>query len=161
MNQKLSYLLNVVLSIGLFAAVFKSGCNNKLPGQTIIIQTDSNEVYDELERAYFNQTEILTDSIEKLKQSLRTKKIAYIYKTEKVFKDSIITVQECCEMLPEANKIIESQDSVIRVQTDLISECDNRVNNLILQVRWNENRADNLAKTLEGINPRKKWFFCF
>jgi hypothetical protein len=64
-------------------------------------------------------------------------------------------------MIPEANKIIESQDSVIRVQTDLISECDNRVNNLLLQVRWNENRADNLAKTLEGIKPKKKWFFCF
>jgi hypothetical protein len=123
MNPKLSYLLNVILSIGLFAAIFKSGCNPPPKGTVIKIMTDSNVVYDELEAHYFNQTEILTDSIEKLKQSLRTKKISYRNMPGKDFKDSIVTIQECCEMIPEANKIIESQDSVIRAQTYLISEC--------------------------------------
>ena len=57
MNQKISYYLNIILSVGLLLFVLRYGCNPQYKDRPIVINevADSNAIYDHLEAEYSNQ----------------------------------------------------------------------------------------------------------
>jgi hypothetical protein len=139
MNQKFSYLLNVVLAIGLFLCVFRFGCKKETPVKEIIEIADSNTYYDVLDDEYQAKTIILYDSIEKLNKGLKSSKIVYRNKIVQVWSDSMVTTDECGEVVNQANYIISSQDSLLGIQVRSLDACESQVLNLRKQVTHNQN----------------------
>lgn len=148
MNQKLSYYLNVILAIGLFLIVFKYGCNPEYKDKPIVINevSDSNAIYDHLESEYSNKIIKLYDSIEFLNKHVKTAKTIYKTKIVQVWSDSVVTTEECSEVVNQANQIILSQDTLIGVQSRSLDACSSQVNNLRNQVVLNKSYASKLLE---------------
>ena len=159
MNQKYSYYLNVFLAIGLFLFVFKYGCNPQYKDRPIVINesADSNAIYDHLEAEYSNQIVKLYDSIEFLNKHVKTAKTIYKTKIVQVWSDSVVTTNECSEVVEQANAIILSQDTLIKVQSRSLVTCNSQVGNLKNQVELNKGYADILLKQkIELLNEYDK-----
>ncbi|MFZ4413989.1 MAG: hypothetical protein ACOYOV_12970 [Bacteroidales bacterium] len=159
MNQKFSYYLNVFLAVGLFLFVFKFGCNPEYKDRPIVINevADSNAIYDHLEAEYSNQIIKLYDSIEYLNKHVKTAKTIYKTKIVQVWADSVVTTNECSEVVEQANAIILSQDTLIRVQGRSLITCNSQVGNLKNQVELNKGYADLLLKQkIELLNEYDK-----
>jgi hypothetical protein len=140
--------LNVFLAIGLFLFVFKYGCNPQYKDRPIVINeaADSNAIYDHLEAEYSNQIIKLYDSIEFLNKHVKTAKTIYKTKIVQVWSDSVVTTNECSEVVEQANAIILSQDTLIKVQSRSLIACNSQVGNLKNQVELNKGYADILLK---------------
>jgi len=159
MNQKFSYYLNVFLAVGLFLFVFKFGCNPEYKDRPIVINevADSNAIYDHLESEYSNQIIKLYDSIEYLNKHVKTAKTIYKTKIVQVWSDSVVTTNECSEVVDQANAIILSQDTLIRVQGRSLDACSSQVVNLRNQVELNKGYVDILLKQkIELLNEYDK-----
>jgi hypothetical protein len=159
MNQKFSYYLNVFLAVGLFLIIFKFGCNPEYKDRPIVINevADSNAIYDHLEAEYSNQIIKLYDSIEYLNKHVKTAKTIYKTKIVQVWADSVVTTNECSEVVEQANAIILSQDTLIKVQSRSLITCNSQVGNLKNQVELNKGYADILLKQkIELINEYDK-----
>lgn len=146
MNQKLSYYLNVILAIGLFLIVFKYGCKSEYKDKPIVINevADSNAIYDVLDDEYQAKIIELYDSIEYLNTHVKTAKTIYKTKIVQVWSDSVVTTEECSEVVNQANQIILSQDTLIGVQARGLDACESQVNNLRNQVDLNKEYAEKL-----------------
>lgn len=146
MNQKFSYYLNIILSIGLLVFVLRYGCNPEYKDKPILINevADSNTYYDDLDNDYSSKIIILYDSIEKLNKGLKTAKIVYKTKIVQVWSDSVVTTEECTEVVNQANEIISSQDSLINIQSRSLDACSSQVVNLRNQVDLNKGYAEKL-----------------
>lgn len=146
MNQKLSYFLNVVLAVGLFLIVFKYGCNPEYKDKPIVINevADSNAIYDVLDDEYQAKIIKLYDSIEYLNKNVKTAKTIYKTKIVQVWSDSVVTTEECSEVVNQANQIILSQDTLIGVQARGLDACQSQVVNLRNQVDLNKEYAEKL-----------------
>ena len=138
--QKFSYFLNVILAIGLFLVVFKYGCNPEYIEKKVVVNeiADTNAIHDRIHDYYANKILRYEDTIEGLKGSLKTKKT--IYKTEivQVWADSVVTTEECSEVVNQANQIILSQDTLINIQSRGLDACNSQVINLRGQVKYNQ-----------------------
>ena len=159
MNQKFSYYLNVFFAIGLFLFVFKFGCNSEYKDRPIVINevADSNAIYDHLESEYSNQIIKLYDSIEFLNKHVKTAKTIYKTKIVQMWSDSVVTTDECSEVVDQANQIILSQDTLIGVQSRSLVTCNSQVGNLRNQVELNKGYADILLKQkIELLNEYDK-----
>jgi hypothetical protein len=159
MNQKFSYYLNVFLAVGLFLFVFKFGCNPEYKDRPIVINevADSNAIYDHLEAEYSNQIIKLYDSIEFLNKHVKTAKTIYKTKIVQVWSDSVVTTNECSEVVEQANAIISSQDTLIKVQSRSLITCNSQVGNLKNQVELNKEYVDLLLKQkIELLNEYDK-----
>ena len=87
------------------------------------------------------------------------KKAKTIYKTKivQVWSDSVVTTNECSEVVEQANQIILSQDTLIRVQSRSLDACSSQVVNLRNQVELNKEYADILLKQkIELLNEYDK-----
>jgi hypothetical protein len=123
----------------------------------IIISLDSNVIYDRIEARYNNQIIKLYDSIEYLNKHVNTAKTIYKTKIVEVWVDSVITTEECSEVINQANEIILSQDTLIAVQSRSIEMCGSQVVNLRNQVTLNKGYADLLLKqNIEILNKYDK-----
>lgn len=159
MKEKFSYYLNVFLAVGLFLIVFKFGCNPEYKDRTIVINevADSNAIYDHIEAEYNNQIIKLYDSIEYLNKHVKTAKTIYKTKIVQVWSDSVVTTDECSEVVEQANAVILSQDTLIAVQSRSIEMCGSQVVNLRNQVTLNKGYADLLLKQkIEILNEYDK-----
>ena len=165
MKEKFSYYLNVFLAVGLFLIVFKYGCNPEYKDKPIVINevADSNAIYDHLEAEYSNQIIKLYDSIEYLNKHVKTAKTIYKTKIVQVWSDSVVTTNECSEVVDQANAIISSQDTLIGVQARGLDACQSQVNNLRSQVLLNKSYAEKLleqniiiTKKNEGLKKKVK-----
>lgn len=159
MNQKLSYFLNVLLAIGLFVVVFRYGCNPEYKYKPIVINevADSNAIYDHIDNEYSSKMIVLYDSIEKLNKGLKTDKIIYKTKIVQVWADSVVTTEECTEVIDQANQIILSQDTLIGVQARGLDACQSQINNLRNQVNLNKGYSEKLLLgNIELTNENKK-----
>ena len=159
MNQKFSYYLNVFLAVGLFLIIFKFGCNPEYKDRPIVINevADSNAIYDHLESEYSSQIIKLYDSIEYLNKHVKTAKTIYKTKIVQVWADSVVTTNECSEVVEQANAIILSQDTLIRVQGRSLDACSSQVVNLRNQVELNKGYVDILLKQkIELLNEYDK-----
>jgi hypothetical protein len=124
---------------------------------TIIIHSDSNAIYDHLEAEYSNQIIKLYDSIEYLNSHVKTAKTIYKTKIVQVWSDSVVTTNECSEVVEQANAIILSQDTLIRIQSRSLDACSSQVVNLRNQVTLNKGYADLLLKQkIELLNEYDK-----
>jgi hypothetical protein len=148
MNQKISYYLNIILSVGLLLFVLRYGCNPEYKDRPIVINevADSNAIYDHIEAEYSHQIIKLYDSIEYLNKNVKTAKTIYKTKIVQVWSDSVVTTNECSEVVDQANAIISSQDTLIRVQSRSLITCNSQVGNLKNQVELNKGYADILLK---------------
>jgi len=146
--QKFSYYLNVLLAIGLFLIVFKYGCNPEYRDKPIVINevADSNAIYDHVESEYSGKMIILYDSIDNLNKRLKSAKSTYKEKIVEVYKDSIVTKEECTDVINQANDIICRQDSVLGVKTRQLDECLFRVDNFASKALYNKSNAEKLLK---------------
>ena len=146
MNQKLSYFLNVLLAIGLFLIVFKYGCNPEyIENKTVVSSiVDTNAIHDRIDDYYANKIIKYEDTIEGLKGSLKASKIVYKTKIVQVWADSVVTTEECSEVVNQANQIILSQDTLIGVQARGLDACQSQVINLRKQVDLNKEYAEKL-----------------
>ena len=159
MNQKISYYLNIILSVGLLLFVLRYGCNPEYKDRPIVINevADSNAIYDHLESEYSNQIIKLYDSIEYLNKHVKTAKTIYKTKIVEVWADSVVTTNECSEVVEQANAIILSQDTLIRVQGRSLDACSSQVVNLRNQVELNKGYVDILLKQkIELLNEYDK-----
>ena len=159
MNQKISYYLNVFFAIGLFLLVMKYGCKSEYKDKPIVINeiADSNAIYDHLESEYSNQIVKLYDSIEFLNKNVKTAKTIYKTKIVQMWSDSVVTTNECSEVVEQANAIILSQDTLIGVQSRSLVTCNSQVGNLRNQVELNKGYADILLKQkIELLNEYDK-----
>ena len=148
MNQKISYYLNVFFAIGLFLIVFKYGCNPEYKDKQIVINevADSNVIYDHIEAEYSNKIIKLYDSIEYLNNHVKTAKTIYKTKIVQVWSDSVVTTEECSEVVDQANQIILSQDTLIGIQARGLDACSSQVGNLRNQVLLNKSYASKLLE---------------
>ena len=148
MNQKFSYYLNVILAVGLFLIVFKYGCNPEYKDKPIVINevADSNAIYDVLDDEYQAKIIKLYDSIEYLNTHVKTAKTIYKTKIVQVWSDSVVTTEECSEVVNQANQIILSQDTLIQVQSRSLDACSSQVGNLRNQVVLNKSYASKLLE---------------
>jgi hypothetical protein len=159
MNQKISYYLNIILSVGLLLFVLRYGCNPEYKDRPIVINevADSNAIYDHLEAEYSNQIVKLYDSIEFLNKHVKTAKTIYKTKIVQVWSDSVVTTNECSEVVEQANAIILSQDTLIKVQGRSLDACSSQVVNLRNQVELNKGYVDILLKQkIELLNEYDK-----
>ena len=148
MNQKISYYLNIILSVGLLLFVLRYGCNSEYKDRPIVINeaADSNAIYDHIEAEYSNQIIKLYDSIEFLNKKVKTAKTIYKTKIVQIWSDSVVTTNECSEVVEQANQIILSQDTLIKVQSRSLITCNSQVGNLKNQVELNKDYVDLLLK---------------
>jgi hypothetical protein len=107
---------------------------------------DSNAIYDHIEAEYTTKIIKLYDSIEYLNNHVKTAKTIYKTKIVQVWSDSVVTTNECSEVVEQANAIILSQDTLIKVQSRSLIMCDSQVGNLKNQVELNKGYADILLK---------------
>jgi hypothetical protein len=161
--QKFSYYLNVLLAVGLFLIVFKYGCNPEYIEKKVVISpiVDSNAIYDHIEAEYSNKIIKLYDSIEYLNNHVKTAKTVYKTKIVQVWSDSVVTTEECSEVINQANEIILSQDTLIGVQSRGLDACQSQVNNLRSQVQLNKGYSEkllqaNILVTNENEGLKKK-----
>jgi hypothetical protein len=148
MNQKISYYLNVLLAIGLFLIVFKYGCNPEYKDKPIVINevSDSNAIYDHIQSEYSNKIIKLYDSIEFLNKNVKTAKTIYKTKIVQVWADSVVTTEECSEVVNQANQIILSQDTLIGIQARGLDACSSQVGNLRNQLNLNKGYSEKLLE---------------
>ena len=148
MNQKISYYLNVLLAVGLFLIVFKYGCNPEYKDKPIVINevADSNAIYDHIESEYTTKIIKLYDSIEFLNTHVKTAKTIYKTKIVQVWADSVVTTEECSEVVDQANQIILSQDTLIGIQARGLDACSSQVGNLRNQVELNKGYSEKLLE---------------
>jgi hypothetical protein len=148
MNQKLSYYLNVFLAIGLFLLVMKYGCNPEYKDKPIVINevADSNAIYDHIESEYTTKIIKLYDSIEFLNKHVKTAKTIYKTKIVQVWADSVVTTEECSEVVDQANQIILSQDTLIGIQARGLDAAQSQVSNLRKQVELNKGYSEKLLE---------------
>jgi hypothetical protein len=136
--QRFSYCLNVILAVGLFLVVFRCGCKPEYKDKPLVIEiADSNAMYDQLENQYSNQMLKLYDSIEYLNKHVKTAKTIYKTKIVQVWADSVISTDECSDIINQANIIILGQDSLIGIQVRSLDACSSQVTNLRKQVEHN------------------------
>ncbi len=148
MNQRFSYFLNIILSIGLLLFVLRYGCNPEYKDKPIVINevADSNAIYDHIEAQYSNKIIQLYDSIEYLNKNVKTAKTIYKTKIVQVWADSVVTTEECSEVVNQANQIILSQDTLIGVQARGLDACSSQVTNLRKQVELNKGYSETLLQ---------------
>jgi len=136
--QRFSYWLNVVLAIGLFCVVFRYGCKPEYKDKPLVVEiADSNAMYDQLESQYSSQMLKLYDSIEYLNKHVKTAKTVYKTKIVQAWSDSVVTIDECSEIVNQANYIIMEQDSLIGIHVRSLDACSSQVTNLRKQVEHN------------------------
>lgn len=145
MKEKTSYLLNVILAIGLFLIVFRE-CKKPQPTKIIIkdtstyVQRAENTRFDTIERHYLNEFQKQDNEITRLKERLKQAKIVYKYLPAKNRVDTLDL--DCCKQLSGANEIIMYSDSLTNVYGTSLAECLNRVENLNAQVKFNKEFAN-------------------
>jgi len=156
--QRFSYGLNVALAIGLFLVVFRYGCKPEYKDKPLVIKiVDSNAMYDQLESQYSNQMLKLYDSIEYLNSHVKTAKTIYKTKIVQAWNDSVVTIDECTEIVNQANYIITEQDSLIGIHVRSLDACGSQVDNLRKQVSYNEGlktEYQNLYKETATTNKK-------
>lgn len=157
MNQKFSYLLNVVLAVGLFLLVFRFGCKNE-PAKVITKEIiDSNLFYDEIEVMWQSKQLALYDSIEILNKRLKTPKTIFKTKYYEILKDTTLVDSNCLTTLYYANETINQQDSLLNLQSRGLDACSSQVNNLRKQVDHNQDlkaEYQNLYKEEFKLNQK-------
>lgn len=159
MNQRFSYFLNVILAIGLFLVVFKYGCNPEYIEKKVVVNeiADTNAIHDRIDDYYASKILRYEDTIEYLNTHVKTAKTIYKTKIVQVWSDSVVTTEECSEVVNQANQIILSQDTLIGVQARGLDACESQVNNLRNQVNLNKGYADLLLKQkIEILNEYDK-----
>lgn len=141
----IKYIYFTLLTIGLLFILLKFGCKEKKvvsPPQIEIV--DSNVIRDRISDYYGSKLLLLYDSIDFLNNSVKRAKIVYKTKIVQVWSDSVITIEECSDVVSQANIIISSQDSLIQVQSKGLEVCDLQINNLQKQVKINREYSEKL-----------------
>lgn len=159
MKERFSYFLNVFLAIGLFMVVFKYGCNPEYIEKKVVVNeiADTNAIHDRIHDYYANKILRYEDTIEYLNTHVKTAKTIYKTKIVQVWADSVVTTEECSEVVNQANQIILSQDTLIGVQARGLDACESQVNNLRNQVNLNKGYAEKLLLyNIELTNENEK-----
>lgn len=147
----LEKILSGLIAITLIGAFFYGKtCNKQKTVQTII--KDTSTLYMRSENAKFKsgndklstQILLLSDSIEKLKGSLKTTKT--VYKEKYIYLKENVTDSMCMETLNWANQTITQQDSIITIQSIQIGEYQFQVENLTNQVKFLNDVATKCSK---------------
>lgn len=149
----------IFFALVVFGILYFQRCN-KPPITIQVEQTDSNAFYNHLEDQYEAQMFRLSDSLETLKQRLKTAENNYKLRTVTKYIEGDISYRvdtvdyECCSQIPEANRIIETQDSVIMIQELSLSACMSRVDNLKAQVNYDTIAYKDVVR--ENVKCEKK-----
>jgi len=148
MNQRFSYFLNIILSVGLLLFVLRYGCKSEYKDKPIVINevADSNAIYDHIDSEYSGKMIILYDSIDLLNKRLKTSKTVFKTKYKEILRDSLVTDSNCLITLDYANITIDQQDSIIEIQARGLDACSSQVGNLREQVLLNKSYASKLLQ---------------
>lgn len=148
MNQRFSYFLNIILSLGLLLFVLRYGCNPEYIEKKIVVSeiADSNAIKDRIDDYYANKILRYEDTIEDLKGRLKTSKTVFKTKYKEILRDSLVTDSNCLITLDYANITIDQQDSIIEIQSRGLDACSSQVGNLREQVLLNKNYASKLLE---------------
>lgn len=155
MNQKFSYYLNIILSVGLLLFVLRYGCNPEYKEKKIVVNeiADSNAIYDHIDSEYSGKMVILYDSIDLLNKRLKTSKTkfrenygAILVKVGKNLENSEPIDSNCLITLDYANTTINQMDSIIEIQARGLDACSLQVGNLREQVLLNKSYASKLLE---------------
>lgn len=150
----------IFFALVVFGILYFQRCN-KPPITIQVEQTDSNAFYNHLEDQYEAQMFKLSEYNETLKKRLKIAENDYKLRTVTKYIQGQTVVRidtidyNCCEHIPMANLIIETQDSTIRIQELSLSACNARVENLKKQVNYDTTLANDLIK--ENIKCEKKY----
>lgn len=178
MNQRFSYYLNIILSVGLLLFVLRYGCNPAYKDKPIVINevADSNAIYDYISSEFEGKKIKYLDSIDKLKHENASLKVKYFKSVSsvKVSPKLMLTVDpsgdiiyngkkylanyqtdsSCYYSIEYANYYIKNLDSTLQIQSRGLTDCLEQNKILDNQVKYN--KASNTTLLLENVKLKNE-----